>query len=250
MWHPVTGGGLGAPVGSCHFRHALEIPAGRKVVQAKMRLTADNEFVLQVNGQEAARGNSFAQSYIADLTPWLHSGTNMLAVTATNGGQGPNPAGLIGRYWVTLDDSTTLSGPIDSQWRSSDRAPEGWTSTDFDDETWSRAETVVAFGDKPWGTIDGAQWLTLSPVKANPFSGRFSLPAELLEHRARICIEAEQIEPEGAAAVRVNGRYAGGFIGRPYRLDISAQVKPGENRIEVEPFAPTELWIVVSPTEP
>ena len=174
----------------------------------------------------------------------------MLTVTATNGGQGPNPAGLIGRYWVALDDGTNLSGRIDAQWKTLDRAIDGWTGSDFDDETWVPAEPVVAFGEKPWGTIDGAQWSTTSPVKANPFRGCFTLPTALPEHRTRVCVEAEQIEPEGAASVRVNGRYVGGFIGRPYRLDISAQAQPGENRIEIEPFAPSKLWIVLSPPEP
>lgn len=34
----------------------------------------------------------------------------------------------------------------------------------------------------------------------------------------------------------VNGAYAGGFIGAPYRLDITRLVKSGTNTLETKPF--------------
>ena len=43
-------------------------------------------------------------------------------------------------------------------------------------------------------------------------------------------------EVETAAAVRVNGAYAGGFIGRPCRVNITRHLKPGRNTVHIEPF--------------
>ena len=250
MWHPAPGGGLAAPVGSCYFRRVLEIPAERTPVEARIRLTADNSFVLFVNGHTVLQGNNYAQSYVTDLTGWLRSGKNVLAIIATNGGEQPNPAGLIGCYSFALDDRTAISGIIDSSWRTCDQECEGWTRSDFDDALWSQAEPVVAFGDQPWGTIDGSQWLTQSTVEADPFVGFFTLSADLAAPGTRVCLECAHISPECAASIRVNGSYTGGFIGRPFQLDITAHVQVGRNRVEIEPFAPTDVRITFHSENP
>jgi hypothetical protein len=86
--------------------------------------------------------------------------------------------------------------------------------------------------------------LTLSPVMADPFVGRFVLPADWSLDELRVCVELEGLAPEAAAAITVNGEQSGGFIGKPYRLDITQHVHPGENTITIEPFAPKQANIV------
>lgn len=51
--------------------------------------------------------------------------------------------------------------------------------------------------------------------------------------------------PEAAAHVTVNGAFAGGFIGAPFRLDVTAHLTPGANAITIKPFAPTTARLVV-----
>ena len=41
---------------------------------------------------------------------------------------------------------------------------------------------------------------------------------------------------EDAAAVRVNGMYVGGFIGKPYRVELTGCLKRGRNTLRIEPF--------------
>lgn len=89
--------------------------------------------------------------------------------------------------------------------------------------------------------------LTLSPARADPFVGQCVVPAAWLDGRSRICLECDDVRPEGAAAIRVNGQYVGGFIGRPYRLDVTHALKPGENRLEMHPFAPASVRLVSYP---
>jgi hypothetical protein len=48
---------------------------------------------------------------------------------------------------------------------------------------------------------------------------------------------------EDATAVRVNGEYAGGFIGKPYRIEISTRLKAGLNTVLIEPFPVSKVWI-------
>ncbi|RMF99246.1 MAG: hypothetical protein D6741_08760 [Planctomycetota bacterium] len=54
----------------------------------------------------------------------------------------------------------------------------------------------------------------------------------------------EEIAPEEAARVTVNGTYAGGVIGRPLRLDVTAFLSAGRNTILIEPFAPRQVRLV------
>ncbi|HNY28399.1 MAG TPA: hypothetical protein PKH31_13565, partial [Candidatus Sumerlaeota bacterium] len=59
--------------------------------------------------------------------------------------------------------------------------------------------------------------------------------------------EMDGIAPEEAARVSVNGAYAGGFIGKPLRLDVTEHLKSGKNAFLIEPFAPGKVWLAVYP---
>ena len=58
-------------------------------------------------------------------------------------------------------------------------------------------------------------------------------------------LEMEELEPEEAARVTINGNYAGGFIGKPFRLDVTKYLKHGVNTVKIEPFAPKSVRLVV-----
>ncbi len=94
-----------------------------------------------------------------------------------------------------------------------------------------------------------AKPLTVSPVKADPFVGRFTLPADWLTDHSRVYVEMDEISIEPAAAIRLNGQAAGGCIGKPYRVNITAQANAGANQIEILPFAPKSARIVAYPSE-
>jgi hypothetical protein len=87
--------------------------------------------------------------------------------------------------------------------------------------------------------------LTLSPVTGNPFEGTCQIPPALDLAASRVILQLDVIEPEAAARITVNGRDAGGFIGKPLHLDVSRHVKHGENSIRIEPFAPRSARLAV-----
>ena len=80
---------------------------------------------------------------------------------------------------------------------------------------------------------------------AAPFSGSFKLPAGTDPAASRVFVEIEGPTTEAAARVMVNGTEAGGFIGRPFRIDVTRHLKAGENRLQVRPFAPASLRVIV-----
>jgi hypothetical protein len=53
--------------------------------------------------------------------------------------------------------------------------------------------------------------------------------------------------PGGSASVSVNGAFAGGVIGRPWRLDVTRAVKAGANAIEIVPQSPKRARLVAYP---
>jgi len=84
-----------------------------------------------------------------------------------------------------------------------------------------------------------------SPVKANPFDGTCTIPVDLDLAKARVYLEVDDLAPEAAASVNVNGRFAGGFIGKPLRLNVTSFLKSGPNTIRLDPFAPKSARLVV-----
>jgi hypothetical protein len=46
------------------------------------------------------------------------------------------------------------------------------------------------------------------------------------------------------SSITVNGTHAGGFIGKPFRLDVTKLLKTGPNTIRMEPFSPKSAKLV------
>ena len=86
---------------------------------------------------------------------------------------------------------------------------------------------------------------TASPVDADPFEGTCVLPPDIDLAKSRVYLEFDGLAPEEAASITVNGTHAGGFIGKPFRLDITQHLKAGSNSITIVPFAPKSAKLVV-----
>jgi len=89
--------------------------------------------------------------------------------------------------------------------------------------------------------------LTAGPVPNDPFVGICQLSEPIQSDKMRIVLEAEDITPEQAAAVTINGQYAGGFIGKPLRLEVTQYLRQGDNTIQILPFAPKQVRLAFYP---
>src|SRR5207253_10939918 len=145
IWFPGGNPAVGAPAGTNYFRRTVTLPKDRTVAKALCRMTADDAFVLFVNGKEVAAGKSWKQAAEIDLAKHLRPGANTLAVAATNVftkdvPPDKNPAGLLGVFQVDFDKGEPLVVATDAQWRTSDKEAKGWNQDDFDDSAWKAAQ--------------------------------------------------------------------------------------------------------------
>ncbi len=141
IWLDEGNPSVAAPVGTRYFRRDLELPADAVIEAAAILISADNRYALTVNGQAVGSGNNFHEASRFDLAKLLHSGTNVLAVTAINDGDAPNPAGLIATVAVRLRGGTLLQWQTDRSWRAAAR-PDG---------DGIAARELGPFGMSPWG---------------------------------------------------------------------------------------------------
>ena len=82
-------------------------------------------------------------------------------------------------------------------------------------------------------------------MEADPFDATCTVPADIDLATSRVYLELDELAPEAAASVTVNGKYAGGFIGKPFRLDVTKHLKTGPNTIRIVPFSPKSAKLVV-----
>jgi hypothetical protein len=151
IWHKEGNPAATAPVGERYFRRLVALEAARSIQSARMVLEADNSFRAWVNGQPAGEGEGFEQPHTLDLRRLLQPGTNLIAVTARNGGEQPNPAGLIGALLVKYRDGSSVEIVTDEKWQSAARAPDNWLSDKQAEAAWSAALELGALGMPPWG---------------------------------------------------------------------------------------------------
>lgn len=154
IWGDGGGAGGNAPAGDRFFRTDFELPAGVDIISAQIQMSADDYFVLSVNGSQAlsspTTGEAWRTLRIADVSRELHSGRNVLAARVTNAGQGF--AGLLGKLRIELSDGEIVEINTDDSWRSTATPDAGWEQPEFDDSAWPVAVVGAAYGGGPWGS--------------------------------------------------------------------------------------------------
>lgn len=123
---------------------------------AGVALTADNRYSLFVNGRKVKEAEHWETVDTVNIESGLHAGTNWIVITAANGGDAPNPAGLIldtrwrdaGGRWHSLG--------TDSQWQWTQQSadPQGeWPPT----TEWHPA---LEISEEPWKDRVGGEFRT------------------------------------------------------------------------------------------
>jgi hypothetical protein len=161
IWFPEGNPAQDAPAAKRFFRRAFVLPEGKVVKSAQLRMSADDRFSARLNGKPvgssttgSAEGWKSARQF-DDIASLLKAGTNVLAVEAENlPSPGKNPAGLIARLEIRLDDGQAMDLLSDDAWRASKSEAPGWDAADFDDAGWPKAMAVAGYGKGPWGAID------------------------------------------------------------------------------------------------
>jgi len=133
------------------FWKSFQIPAGKTVQRARLRITGDNEYTLYLDGRELGRDAEWRHLYEYDITPLLTPGTHVLAVEVYNSF---NEAGMVLGLRVGLEDASIVEIKSDASWLIVPEGIHGWENQTEPGDTWHPATVLVPFGSKPWGKLD------------------------------------------------------------------------------------------------
>lgn len=220
------------------LRKKVAIPAGEQVTNAVMALYADNVCTVYVNGQEmtnatmngchpGASAMRWEATAWINVTPWLHSGTNQLALDATSS-DSQESAGVIGQLVLQFADGSVSNVPVDTSWTAATWPAGNWTQSNYNDSSWSAPSS----GGTPWGT-PSLNDIARVPV---PFLRKdFVVPQAVT--RATVYVTAL-----GAYELRLNGQKVGNdvltpgwtdFFKRVYyqTYDVTSMVQQGSNTL-------------------
>jgi len=134
---------------TCHLWNSFEIPAGCIVTNARLVMTADNEFTLYLDGRELGRGAEWRELFVFDLTPLLMPGRHILAVDCYNGSFF---AGMLFGLQVNLANGGTIEVRSDKTWRIVPDGVSRWKQQ-TEVQAGSPAAAIIApLGGGPWWT--------------------------------------------------------------------------------------------------
>ena len=192
------------------LRMKVILPSGQTITNAVMALYADNTCGVFVNGQpmtnSAARWEATAR---INVTPWLHAGTNVIALAATNT-DAQQPASAIGRLVVQFASGSTSNFPVDTSWKAAQWPTGNWTQTNYDDSAWA----TPGSGGTPWGTS------ALNDIERvpNPYLRKNFAVTQTVK-RAMVYVTAL-----GAYELRLNGQKVGNDVLTPGWTQFSKRV--------------------------
>ncbi len=156
IWYPEGDPRQSAPAATRYFRRTFALPANRKIQRARLLLTADDQFVLFINGKEVSKSDgqrdAWQRPQTVDVTASLQAGKNTIAIAATNTG---GPAGVLGKLVVEFRSGEPLIVVTDKAWKVHNEDQPGWQQPDFDDSRWVETRELGGFGVPPWGAVRG-----------------------------------------------------------------------------------------------
>jgi two-component sensor histidine kinase len=132
---------------TCRFWRAFEIPRAAVVKYARLLVTADNSFILWIDGRELGRGGEWRTLSEYDVTSVIGPGPHVLAVEAFNDYA---EAGVLLGLRVGFADGRTLEVKSDADWRLVPAPERGWEKRNHPGDHWPAAKVIAAFGRSPW----------------------------------------------------------------------------------------------------
>lgn len=132
---------------TCQFWNSFVIPSGARVVNADLRMTADNEFFLFLDGRQLGRGAEWRELFVFDLRDLMTPGRHVFAVRAYNSSFF---AGLLFDFEVELADGRRIEVHSGPQWKIVPNDVKGWQTKTQPSPDWQAATVIAPFGNDPW----------------------------------------------------------------------------------------------------
>jgi signal transduction histidine kinase len=132
---------------TCQLWHTFEVPDSSSVTNARLVMTADDEFTLYLDGRELGRGVDWRELFVFDLTPVLTTGKHVLAIRAFNAAIA---AGVTFGMRVNLTDGRVIELKSDRTWRIVPDTVKRWQTRTRAAEDWLPATIQAPLNGKPW----------------------------------------------------------------------------------------------------
>ncbi len=157
IWYPEDQPEAEAPVGNRNFRKTVHVPQDKELESAEFVITADNVFVLWINGEKIGGGDNFDVPFLFRVLDAMEPGENQIAIEVENHGDAPNPAGLIGCLLLRFEEGESRTLPTDASWKASREVEEIWYEGEYDDSEWEKARVLGEYGMAPWGEVESTE---------------------------------------------------------------------------------------------
>jgi len=133
----------------CQLWRSFEVPVSSTVTNARLTVTADNEFTLYLDGRELGRGAEWRELFVFDLTQLLTPGEHVVAVKAINSF---GYAGMLFGLRVELADGRVIEAQSDKTWRIVPEGVSHWERRIEAADGWPAAVIKSPLGGLPWWT--------------------------------------------------------------------------------------------------
>ncbi len=169
--------------GTRYFRHKFTL-TDKEITNALALISVDDTYSFYLNGQKVADGNDWRKVNKLDVTTFLTSGENIIAIEGTNEGAIAKPSGILFAMRILQKDSSEsiIESASVEGWKSTDVRPEKeWLNIAFDDSEWGN---VRNYGSMHWDhllsfTFDDntSDYARASLVRQHPFLKALGRPS-------------------------------------------------------------------------
>ncbi len=162
-------GGMAGEAGAIAIDPACSTIPVDETLAARLRVTADNECDVYLNGVLVGSTTNWQSAVTFDVEVFVHPGrANVIAISGTNtSSQDGNDRGIIGELTVTEGSDVLALVVTDASWRVSTTEETGWEDVEFDDSGWIAATELAPNGSAPWGDVMSsttAMWIWSAPI--------------------------------------------------------------------------------------
>ena len=139
-------------IGKFYFRKSFNIKNINDVISAKLFITADERFILFLNGKEISKSDdkifSWTRPHLINIKSSLSEGKNVIAIEGIN--TYLSKPGLTSKLFIEFSNSKQIIIRTNSSWKSHNKFVKGWNKKSFKDIYWKNSNIIASLGDLPW----------------------------------------------------------------------------------------------------
>ncbi len=172
IWHNRDVPAKDAPACRSYVRQTFEIPAGKKILSARLRFGGGAHCEARLNGEPAGVAWGWRTGpQINDRAQFLKPGRNALTLWCELRPATGDRPGMFACLEIRYADGRVQRITTDGTWKAWGSKLGGWDARAYDDTPWPAAVVIAKVGDQPWGDL-GSPDLSLQGPQSAGISGQ------------------------------------------------------------------------------